>query len=409
MSSLYRDSRLYYILGANSLSAIGSGITMITISWLLVTAPGGNTTFGYISIMSTLVMFLCTPFIGHCIDRFSRKTLLLVNEAIGAIAAFIMVCWGFTGHSYETVHYIVLYIAGSFYYLVFYPNIFAFNQEVFASEHYKSLSGTMEIQGQLTQFIAGAVASFMITIVAVKWILFINMLAYVGAFLLLSFIPYTKQRTKLGKQPFAKQIFEGVHFMKKRKQLFWFLFATYMPFIGVMMTNYLMPVYISDVLKANGSVYGTHGMMYGIGAMFAGIGIPILMKYVKMEVSIVFTMLIYTISITVMVIQPSVYLVYGLAIFMAMGNAGTRVARSVLMMEEVPNDIIGRVDSLFRFVGTGVRVILLIAFTTFVSQIGVMVPFYALSLLLIGATCIGISYMKMQRKEQIHITNKTVV
>ncbi|ENQ3077180.1 MFS transporter [Bacillus cereus] len=409
MSSLYRDSRLYYILGANSLSAIGSGITMITISWLLVTAPGGNATFGYISIMSTLVMFLCTPFIGHCIDRFSRKTLLLVNEAIGAIAVFIMVCWGFTGHSYETVHYIVLYIAGSFYYLVFYPNIFAFNQEVFAPEHYKSLSGTMEIQGQLTQVIAGAVASFMITIVAVKWILFINMLAYVGAFLLLSFIPYTKQRTKLGKQPFAKQIFEGVHFMKKRKQLFWFLFATYMPFIGVMMTNYLMPVYISDVLKANGSVYGTQGMMYGIGAMFAGIGIPILMKYVKTEVSIVFTMLIYTISITVMVIQPSVYLIYGLAIFMAMGNAGTRVARSVLMMEGVPNEIIGRVDSLFRFVGTGVRVILLIVFTTFVSQIGVMVPFYALSLLLIGATCIGFSYVKMQRQERIHITNKTVV
>lgn len=409
MSSLYRDSRLYYILGANSLSAIGSGITMITISWLLVTAPGGNATFGYISIMSTLVMFLCTPFIGHCIDRFSRKTLLLVNEAIGAIAVFIMVCWGFTGHSYETVHYIVLYIAGSFYYLVFYPNIFAVNQEVFAPEHYKSLSGTMEIQGQLTQVIAGAVASFMITIVAVKWILFINMLAYVGAFLLLSFIPYTKQRTKLGKQPFAKQIFEGVHFMKKRKQLFWFLFATYMPFIGVMMTNYLMPVYISDVLKANGSVYGTQGMMYGIGAMFAGIGIPILMKYVKTEVSIVFTMLIYTISITAMVIQPSVYLIYGLAIFMAMGNAGTRVARSVLMMEGVPNEIIGRVDSLFRFIGTGVRVILLIVFTTFVSQIGVMVPFYALSLLLIGATCIGFSYVKMQRQERIHITNKTVV
>lgn len=34
MSSLYHDSRLYYILGANSLSAIGSGIVMITILWL---------------------------------------------------------------------------------------------------------------------------------------------------------------------------------------------------------------------------------------------------------------------------------------------------------------------------------------------------------------------------------------
>ena len=36
MSSLYKDSRLYFILGANSLSAIGSGIVMITIPWLLI-------------------------------------------------------------------------------------------------------------------------------------------------------------------------------------------------------------------------------------------------------------------------------------------------------------------------------------------------------------------------------------
>lgn len=40
MSSLYHDSRLYYILGANSLSAIGSGIVMITIPWLLIKEGG---------------------------------------------------------------------------------------------------------------------------------------------------------------------------------------------------------------------------------------------------------------------------------------------------------------------------------------------------------------------------------
>ena len=37
-----------------------------------------------------------------------------------------------------------------------------------------------------------------------------------------------------------------------------------MPFIGVMMANYLIPVYISDILKANASVYAIEGMMYGV-------------------------------------------------------------------------------------------------------------------------------------------------
>ncbi|SCL91434.1 Protein of unknown function [Bacillus cytotoxicus] len=116
--------------------------------------------------------------------------------------------------------------------------------------------------------------------------------------------------------PFKKQMLEGVHVMKGRQKLFWFLLAIYMPFIGVMMTNYLIPIYISDVLKVNASVYTIKRMIYGIGAVLAGISIPFLMKYVKTEISIVITMCIYVISITGMIVESSVVMLYGLSIFM---------------------------------------------------------------------------------------------
>ncbi|UYX54589.1 MFS transporter [Bacillus thuringiensis] len=409
MSSLYHDSRLYYILGANSLSAIGSGIVMITIPWLLIKESGGETIFGYVSIVATLVMFLLTPFIGQSIDRFSRKSLLLCNEGIGIAVIGMMAIWGFAGHSYDSIHYIIIYIAGSFYYLLFYPTIFAFNQEIFQVEHYKSLSGTMEIQGQLTQVISGAAASFLIEIVSLKWILLVDMLTFVGAFFLFLCIPYVKKKEVKRKVTFKKQLFEGIHFMKKRPKFFWFLLATYMPFIGVMMANYLIPVYISDILKASVSVYAVEGMMYGVGAVIAGISIPLIMKYVKTEISIVMTMFIYVISITVMIIEPSVMLLYGLAIFHAIGNAGTRVARNVLMMEEIPNEVMGRVDSLFRLIGTGIRIVLLMLFTVGVSKVGVMLPFYLLSCILILSLGIALYYVISQRKIGADVPNKSLV
>ncbi|MCU4936916.1 MFS transporter [Bacillus cereus] len=409
MSSLYHDSRLYYILGANSLSAIGSGIVMITILWLLIKESGGETTFGYVSIIATLIMFLLTPLIGQSIDRFSRKSLLLCNEGIGIAVIGIMVIWGFAGQPYHSIHYILIYIAGSFYYLLFYPTIFAFNQEIFQAEHYKSLSGTMEIQGQLTQVISGAAASFLIEIVSLKWILLVDMLTFAGAFFLFLCIPYVKKKEVKRKIIFKKQLFEGIHFMKKRPKLFWFLLATYMPFIGVMMANYLIPVYISDILKVNAFVYAIEGMMYGVGAVVAGICIPLIMKYVKTEVSIVMTMFIYVISITVMIIEPSVIFLYGLAIFHAVGNAGTRVARNVLMMEEIPNEVMGRVDSLFRLIGTGIRILLLMLFTAGVSKVGVMLPFYVLSCILIFSLGIAIYYVLSQRKVAAHVSNKSIV
>ncbi|MED2792479.1 MFS transporter [Bacillus wiedmannii] len=409
MSSLYQDSRLYYILGANSLSAIGSGIVMITIPWLLIKESGGETAFGYVSIIATLIMFLLTPFIGQSIDRFSRKSLLLCNEGIGIAVIGIMVIWGFAGQPYHSIHYILIYIAGSFYYLLFYPTIFAFNQEIFQAEHYKSLSGTMEIQGQLTQVISGAAASFLIESVSLKWILLVDMLTFAGAFFLFLCIPYVKKKEVKRKITFKKQLFEGIHFMKKRPKLFWFLLATYMPFIGVMMANYLIPVYISDILKANASVYAIEGTMYGVGAVVAGICIPLIMKYVKTEVSIVMTMFIYVISITAMSIEPSVLFLYGLAIFHAIGNAGTRVARNVLMMEEIPNEVMGRVDSLFRLIGTGIRIVLLMLFTAGVSKAGVMLPFYVLSCILIFSLGIAIYYVLSQRKVRTNVSNKSII
>ncbi|MFV8519041.1 MFS transporter [Bacillus sp. SBS7] len=409
MPSLYKDSRLYFILGANSLSAIGSGIVMITIPWLLIKESGGETTFGYVSIIATLIMFLLTPFIGQSIDRFSRKSLLLCNEGIGIIVIGMMAIWGFAGQPYHSIHYILIYIAGSFYYLLFYPTMFAFNQEIFQAEHYKSLSGTMEIQGQLTQVISGAATSFLIEIISLKWILLVDMLTFAGAFVLFLCIPYVKKKEVKKKVTFKKQLFEGIHFMQKRPKFFWFLLATYMPFIGVMMANYLIPVYISDILKASASVYAIEGMMYGVGAVLAGISIPIMMKYVKIEISIVMTMFLYVISITVMIVEPSVMLLYALAIFHAIGNAGTRVARNVLMMEEIPNEVMGRVDSLFRLIGTGIRIVLLMLFTVGVSKVGVMVPFYLLSFILILSLGIAINYVISKRKFEASVSNKSIV
>lgn len=58
MSALYKDSRLYYILGANSLSAIGSGIVMITIPWLLIKESGGRQRLVMFPLSQLLLCFV---------------------------------------------------------------------------------------------------------------------------------------------------------------------------------------------------------------------------------------------------------------------------------------------------------------------------------------------------------------
>ena len=92
------------------------------------------------------------------------------------------------------------------------------------------------------------------------------------------------------------------------------------------MANYLIPVYISDILKANASVYAIEDDVRCWSGCCRNL-YSTHNEICKTEVSIVMTMFIYVISITAMSIEPSVIFLYGLAIFHAVGNAGTRVAK----------------------------------------------------------------------------------
>ncbi|WP_214483586.1 MFS transporter [Bacillus sp. SM2101] len=396
MSTLFQDQRLYKILSANIFSSIGTGVTMIAIPWLLVTEKGGAVILGFATICMTIAQFILAPYIGYMIDKLSRRAILIVGEVIGSIIISLFAIYGIVnGNDYELWMLIVLFAMGGLYYSLFYPTMFAFNQEIFTKEQYKSLNGVMEIQGQLSTVIAGGIATILISRVDLSLILLLDAMTYGGAALMFYLIPYKRaQESGQSNDSLLYKLAEGYHYMKKSPMLFLFFLASFMPFIGVMVSNYLNPIYIANVLEADASAYGTSGMIYGVGAIVAGIIIPLFAKKIGNERSIVITVCIYSIAITMLAIFPYLWVFYIVKLFTAFGNAGTRVARNSLLMELIPNDKIGRVDSLFRVIGLGIRIVLLIVFTRIISDTSAIIPFGILSVvLLVAAMTVIITYV----------------
>ncbi|MEK4484115.1 hypothetical protein MHH81_00750 [Psychrobacillus sp. FSL H8-0484] len=102
----------------------------------------------------------------------------------------------------------------------------------------------------------------------------------------------------------------------------------------------------------------------------------------------------YTVAISfILIANIPVYL--SLMFFIAIGNSSSRVARNSFLMDQVPNEIIGRVDSLFRSIGLLVRVVLLAIFTGMVSSGLIIYCFLVLSgILAIASVCIIFSWKK---------------
>lgn len=407
MNRLYRDRRFYFILFANILSSIGSGITMIAIPWLLVTEVDGGTTFGYITIFMTVFNFIITPSIGHLVDRYSRKRILMFGEAFGFLIVIAFVFVGALGLDYQVWHYIILYGTGSFYYNLFYPAIFAFNQEIFDQSVYKQLNGAMEIQGQISSVIAGAFAAMLISTVQLHFLLILDAITYLGAFLLFKMVPYSPKERSLTKGSYLIKMTEGYKYMTNQPLLFWFLLASFMPFIGVMVTNYVFPVYLADILKADASVYGMQSMVYGIGAATAGVFIPFFAAKWGNRRSIVITVFIYTIGISSILLTKNIPFFLVLTVLLAFGNAGTRVARNSYMMDTVPNEIIGRVDSLFRAVGLALRVVLLMMFTGLTASSHISLSFLILTGIMTSALLIVYILEKTMKRRKEVVLSRT--
>ncbi|MEX3622945.1 MFS transporter [Viridibacillus arvi] len=385
MRDLYNDSRFRLIIFANIASSIGSGITMIAIPWMLVSSENGNTVFGYISICMTIINFLITPFIGNLVDKMNRKKILLISEFACFLLLMIFTLIGFIGLPYEVWHYTIIYMIGSLYYTIFFPTMFALNQEIFIKDQYKALNGTMEVQSQLSSMIAGALASILLLKWDLHYILLLDVLSYAAAIYFYMKLPYMGKPINKTEKTDKKRVSEGLRYMMIRPTMFVFLVFSIMPFIGVMITNYLFPVYLRDVLKASASAYGIESMIYAFGAIIAGMFVPILARKIGNEKTIIVSVITYTIAISLIVlVNLPVYL--SLMFFIAVGNSGARVARNSFLMDQIPNEIIGRVDSLFRSIGLLFRIVLLALFTQLVSSDLIIYCFIILSGLLIVAS-----------------------
>lgn len=205
-------------------------------------------------------------------------------------------------------------------------------------------------------------------------------------------IPYIRDSIGKASDAFKPKSTEGLVYMLKRPAMFLFLFFSIMPFIGVMLTNYLFPVYLADVLKVSGSFYGIQSMVYGVGAVVAGIVVPIIARKLGDERTIISSVITYTIAIS-FIIVTNIPFYLSLTFLIALGNSGARVARNSFLMDRIPNEIIGRVDSLFRTIGLLLRIILLAIFTGMVSTGLIIYCFMILSgILIISSIFVTVSW-----------------
>ena len=360
MKELLRDTRVQRLLVANTLGSIGSGITIFSVPWLLVHEVGGNEAFRWATIATTVVLILLTPYYGAWLDRHSRKAGLLGSEAWGFCATLTMAVLGLYLGGFSTWQLMVIYFAGMCYYSLHYPAKFALVQQMFDRSQYQALTGLLEIQGQTAMMIAGGLGGLLVDHVPLWAILLFDAATYLVSFLIQSTLPYTATHLQGGANPpppaaIWHRVAEGVRWLRARPRLAFFFTCSLVPFVVVMAGNYLFPIYVAQTLQASAVYFAAGDIAFAVGAILAGFLLPRLIGRHSAANTIPATMLVFLAGLLVIILLrfPATFVLAGA--LLGFGNAGCRVARSALLLERVPNEMMGRVSGFYQILDRVLR------------------------------------------------------
>ena len=343
--TIWSDPKARLILTANFLLVVGAGITFMAVPWLLIQRANGNAILGYSTAGVTVLVLFLLPYFGKIVDRCSRKRVVLVYLGSAVILDALVVAVILVQGSTKIWELLTVFCFGSLGASVYYPAQFALSQEVIAPERYESLSGAIEIQWQAGSMLAGALGAWLIAVCPFWGVLCIDAAAYLSAFLMMSGLNYQRSRERLMAPASAwAMLIEGLQYLRGRPRLSVVMLASFLPFVAIMVGNFIAPIFVREALQQGPQIYGIGEVSYAFGATLAGFSIPAINARIGLVPTLLCTIAVYGLAASLNPVAPIAIVFFISYTLQGWGNAGSRVARTILVLKTVPNNVVGRVN-----------------------------------------------------------------
>jgi MFS family permease len=363
---------LYALLTANAISQFAQGISMLAIPWYFAKQLGEASFFATFYALATFATLFWGLYAGTLIDKFPRKNIFLGLCLVSFIVLSFVSGYGFYTGEVPMTLVALVFCFTIFNYNIHYPTLYAFGQEITEKEHYGKTNSLLEVIGQTTNVLSGAMAIILIeglnleflgySIQIEPWsiqkIFALDASTYLVAMALIKGIKYipTVEKVKVSKENAWARLKEGVQFLKANPLIFVFGNASYTVFIFVLVSTHLLwPMYIDQHLHVSGDIYASTKVLYAIGAVLSGVFITRALKKWNTISSVILLMSIAAIAFFILSISQAVGVLLFLGIFFGITNAGVRILRVTYLFNHIPNHVIGRSNSVFQSINIFLR------------------------------------------------------
>jgi MFS family permease len=373
MRAILQKRALRFVLLANVVSMLGSGMNSAAVAWHILQATHSEMALGTLAVLQTLPAMLLLPFIGVIIDREDRRRLVMMLDAARAAIILFVSVLAFRGKVQVWQLYLMnTLVAAGFW--MFWPTITALIQELTPDGQYVEANTFLLAGIQGGWLMAGAIVGFVYNHIGLGGVLLIDFTTYVVSFLCYFGVRKGKHvvprpaeikadiaAAETAERRFWHELWEGIEFLRERPAVV-LLGMSWALFLGAMLTGVVVTPSLSDRIFHAGAVgYGWLNAGWGIGAFLSALYAPRLIARMGSRTAIAVSMGFLACCMT---LSPySRFLAIAVFLYGIMGSARgvSGVAMNTSLMEQVPKHFMGRVQNAFYFVGTFLQIAISVA------------------------------------------------
>ena len=373
---------LAILLTANGVSSFAQGFTMMSIPYYF-NKINDYSFFSLSLTIITLASLFWALYAGSIIDGFNRKDVFLGTNFVGGMVILSIASLGFKEEGLPNILIIMVYAITMFGYVIHYPNLYAFSQELSKPKDYAKITSLIEIVGQSTVMGSAVMGTMLlrgvdnfhvpftdIFLTIHKWeineIFLFDAVAYFISFLIILLIRYSPNMKLVisDEGTLYERLKTGYVYLKENRLVALFGVCSYVIFIVVYIEQFaLMTPYVLNHLLEDAPVLGLTELMYGLGALFSGVIIQTLFSKMPVLKAVVLLTFLTGAIFFLSSVTCSVIIFTNVAFAKGFTNAGSRIFRVTYLFSLIPNELAGRVNSFFNVVNTIFRLIFLAIFT----------------------------------------------
>lgn len=357
----YRNPDYLKLVAAQGLSLTGREIESLVLPLLVLGLTGSPAQVGFIAATQTVPYVALSLVAGALIDRWDRKWVMLVCDAVRALAfASLPVAWWFGGLHIAQL-YVVALVAGSAFVFYNISEISSLPLVVEPSELTRATSSNTVVEWigeNLGPAIGGVLVGLRRNTVVGAMLAYAVQAAILGLSLpLLGTIrrPLHSPRDKQQERHLLREIREGVAWLFAHPPI------RTMAFLAMALSILFGPVMLAMIVLARGEF---HARPAAIGLMFSAGGVagiastlaaPWFRRHLPAGQIIVFGVVIWALGLAAIAAAGSM-IALAAAWLILPGVSGVRDVTSIsYRLSLIPAGMQGRVNSVFRFVAWGLR------------------------------------------------------